>query len=982
MASEGADGAEAHEATSLLPLPQPEKKLNSFVRAVALIERLGNALGTLAFTWATVVLLGGYPTVLCGHDDFAFVTVIVFLEAARMFTRDNRMDYQLFFRSRGALGPLGWSGLTVVVMLSNAMVLLDLCQWKPSPGLAWVQGLVEALKLGLLILSAVIGKLLSPGALKLLPKPLRRATSLYSPLVAVMLLVPSIMHANPTSTKAHAVANWVVLVLLLLAVLLVTISRLRFPRVIKLITDITGLGSNKQVFWRRLILNLCLFAGLVMLVLIHQYFQHRIILVAFQIHALLSVLAGNLQIPTAGVRVLLTMSRLVPHNYNSDEHHPIPSPESMVNLVPSLDIFYGMVLAQGTLYLTACVAEVFSSIPRRSLARCGGFRGQRGAQSVNLYYRYALEKWMERDVLAAKQISLISFAMDSINSDSPNLQLLAVWMMHNLLRKEPTRTQLLSKLHTSRYAIARLINMLEWKDTTIRLFAAKIIDVLAKSLRVISIPGAVQAVFALLNVDSDHQYERGTPLQYFADDDDDDQGMKRRYTVTTDATSTVIQEERHVVDSVLYVHSSPPVQRVGIMQQQVSILHDEQNSCVLIRWWRWISEFWSVLQEEPLTDHDILPVLGMSIIGSLASYDQSSCMKISKAKYIIPEIIKFTCCCRNNGMQNTNKVQQKILMRTSLKLLGRLSSISGEIGTVLRHMIAKHPDILVNLAAILDDKLSTQDFRKLSTGIIRNLATDSDTSQKIGRIKVIISRMMGAFLTLSAHTSTNPDRHLQKVSGQALVMLTIDCADNCAAILMESENVIGEITSMVCENKHVNVAANLLQNLLLHIKPESLTNLKLRELLCSTLPKIFGSIMHTKGDELEVLIGLSSQICRIFPEEFARELENSQRKETFLKRLVDTLGENMNPDVHCPRIRRVTVEQTIYLMKYSSYYANFFSQLNMMEALLKVEQTPSRVEMYRVFFGNEGLLEHKEPLTNLVATAKELMCCQWLRDVK
>jgi len=82
MASEGADGADAHGATSLLP-PQPEKKLNNFVRAVALIERLGNALGTLAFTWATVVLLGGYPTVLCGHDDFAFVTVIVFLEAAR-----------------------------------------------------------------------------------------------------------------------------------------------------------------------------------------------------------------------------------------------------------------------------------------------------------------------------------------------------------------------------------------------------------------------------------------------------------------------------------------------------------------------------------------------------------------------------------------------------------------------------------------------------------------------------------------------------------------------------------------------------------------------------------------------------------------------------------------------------------------------------------------------------------------------------------
>ena len=61
----------------------PEKALNCCVRSVALVERAGNALGTLAFTWATVVLLGGYPTVLRAVDDFWFATTIVFLEAAR-----------------------------------------------------------------------------------------------------------------------------------------------------------------------------------------------------------------------------------------------------------------------------------------------------------------------------------------------------------------------------------------------------------------------------------------------------------------------------------------------------------------------------------------------------------------------------------------------------------------------------------------------------------------------------------------------------------------------------------------------------------------------------------------------------------------------------------------------------------------------------------------------------------------------------------
>jgi hypothetical protein len=64
---------------------KPEQLLNGFVRVLAVIERVGNALGTLAFTWATVVLLGGYPTVLRRglFRDFWCATIIVFLEAIR-----------------------------------------------------------------------------------------------------------------------------------------------------------------------------------------------------------------------------------------------------------------------------------------------------------------------------------------------------------------------------------------------------------------------------------------------------------------------------------------------------------------------------------------------------------------------------------------------------------------------------------------------------------------------------------------------------------------------------------------------------------------------------------------------------------------------------------------------------------------------------------------------------------------------------------
>ena len=67
----------------------PEMGLNRFVRFVTLMERLGNALGTLAFTWATVVLLGGYPTVLRPGDDFWCAATIVFLEALRYVCNFN-----------------------------------------------------------------------------------------------------------------------------------------------------------------------------------------------------------------------------------------------------------------------------------------------------------------------------------------------------------------------------------------------------------------------------------------------------------------------------------------------------------------------------------------------------------------------------------------------------------------------------------------------------------------------------------------------------------------------------------------------------------------------------------------------------------------------------------------------------------------------------------------------------------------------------
>ena len=548
----------------------------------------------------------------------------------------------------------------------------------------------------------------------------------------------------------------------------------------------------------------------------------------YEVYALVLVSIGSFQIPAAVVRIVLSLVRIIPHDYYGDDSD---DPDK-TNLGPSLSIFYWMVFLQGMLYFVACLLEIFSFIPRRALARHGGFRGQCGQECISLYYAYALEKCMEKDVLAPKKISLTSFAMDSINSDSPKRQLHGIGVMQNLLRMEPTRTLLVLKLKASMNTVARLIEMLDWTspaDRAVRLSAARVVAELAKSLRIIRVPGIIQFVSSLLDVDGESEREN-TLL-----DTDDEQDK------TQDIAKDLmyIHEQNHG----LAMEDGNPGQRQNPLWDASSLMETEsystqqvgtkeQNSCFL-RCWQRITSLWSTPQEQPDINHDHLPSLGMSILDSLCC-DQDNCLEMIRVAGLIPKIVGFTSY--KSYSKNTNDVQQKILMRSSLKLLKRLSKTGGEIGITLRHKISEHPLLLRNLADILDDRFNGQGVRKVVIGILRNLALDANTSKEIGRIQVIIGRLMDAFLKPSATSCKNANRLLQKVAGQALALLAMESADNCAAMLMEAGNAIGELASMICGNNNRYVAARLLQNVFQHMQPE-LSSSDLRK-LCETLPKV------------------------------------------------------------------------------------------------------------------------------------------------
>ncbi|KAL6841781.1 hypothetical protein ACP4OV_028293 [Aristida adscensionis] len=955
----GAGAGQGRRRQAKASAPPPEKLLNGFVRAVARIERVGNALGTLAFTWATVVLLGGYPTVLRPNDDFWFATAIVFLEATRMFSRNNRLDYQLFFNTRGAVRPLGWNGLILVLFFTSVWVFLINYYSYSRIGIPIV-----------MVTPFVMGRFVPPRFGRLLIcNPLRRAISLWSPLVIILLLGLSVfserkifdtyfyVHRRPVASMPKKL----VFVVLSVVVLLTTISRLQFPRITKLVASVLG---SKQEFWCRVILNLCMLAVGVMLVFMSPPYLHLLVTV-FEVSAVTMVSLGNLQIPAAAVRIALAVIRLRPQYYYDDS---APSPNSSnsdtKNLTPSLNIFYGMVIGQGILYGVACLLEFFSFIPRISLACRGGFRSQWGMTSVNLYYAYAFEKYMEGNVLAPKKVRLSSFVMDSLNSDTPKMQLHGIWIMQSLLHGETTRSRFVTELNASKKTMHNLIRLLSRthrEDMTLRLFAAKVTAEFAKSLRVAISPEMIQGVSALL--DSGNQRKRGNLL---LDIDDEQEG---RHTILIINGS---QGERQDADSEDEMHDAVDntinpleLEKQNLLNKQVCIA--EQRPWIH-RYWEWILELWSNPTDEPPTNLDILPALGLSILDSLASCDQDNCVAIRKASGLISKIIGFTSYKFDTTYTDA---QKKVLVTSSLKLLIRLTGMDGEIGITLRHKVSKNPFLLSNLVQVLGDSMCSQESRMLVAVFLRNLAIDGNARQAIGCNHTIISFLMLAFLSPDGPLSTDADRLLRKVAGQALTMLAMDSGSNCKAMLRGTGyGFIKELTSMIHVDRYRYVAASLLRSICLHVGDE-LKEEDLKELSYS-VREVQERIFRTEGAELEILIGLSSQISKVVPKEFARELEHGHMK-TFVKQLIDALNANMEPSADCPGIRRVILEQAINMMEYGSYYVGCFNDCRMAEALSMVEQTASEAENYRLFLGDAGIMEAGEPLLSLVGRAKHLL---------
>ncbi|CAL4999759.1 unnamed protein product [Urochloa decumbens] len=637
--------------------------------------------------------------------------------------------------------------------------------------------------------------------------------------------------------------------------------------------------------------------------------------IAASISSILVLLMKNLQIPAAALQDCTTANP---------------------NLVPAIIGFYVLALCEGSLYILASILGLFSFFPRRSLVRHSKlFHGQRGAKAIDLYYQHAYATCMDTGPFAAKKnLSLAGFATESLmtSSSSSEMQRAAVLVLGNLDSIEELRSRILGP---NDRALSTLIGMLGWEDVQhrdIRLIAAGIIANMADSLTISEIPGMLKLVSSLL--DADNQPVKNDPA-----------GRQ---------------------DSLPNVGNA----------EQLEHGQDDNGGCWVWRRWQQMKKKWSMLEEQPLTRQDSLPIQGMVILERLA-HDPDNCAEIAKATYLIAKIVGLISYTTADSKSSKDNKQQHMMIFSSLNFVRRLAITGDTIGVALRQELYKNSFLINNLECVLEQEDSNRspEVTKLVIEILTKLAFDMEARKDIGSSKVTISKLMHAFIGKDGSTNAYYDQSLRMAAGEALANLTIESPANCLAIMEEpGYELIKDLKNMLCEDEYRYVVASLLQNVCAHSTDKLRHHQGARNHLSSAIPMLMENIMSAVGKQLEPLIGLVSEISNVIPEPLFDQLQLQANGSDLVQKLVVTLNSNRKPNPEYPRMRRVVVEMVISTVKLCPRYATIFREGGMMEALNKVERTPSKVEGYRVFYGDVGVvLESGSPLTALAATAKGLV---------
>ncbi|GJM95373.1 hypothetical protein PR202_ga12101 [Eleusine coracana subsp. coracana] len=361
------------------------------------------------------------------------------------------------------------------------------------------------------------------------------------------------------------------------------------------------------------------------------------------------------------------------------------------------------------------------------------------------------------------------------------------------------------------------------------------------------------------------------------------------------------------------------------------------------------------------------PTLGLCILERLAC-QVGNVEEISKASDLIAKVVFFTGYTMNT--RNTNIVEQRAVLISSLRLVKILARTGGKLGVKIRKVLSENLCLVINLSEVLDNSHADPEILHDAIVILSMLSMDMKKKNEIGAIPIIIRRLMNIFLG-DCFSNYNPA--LRKVAGNALTVLTIENTRNNLTILKEpGYHLIQDLKKMLLEDDYRLISARILSNICAYASSE-LCQASSHEQLSSPIQQVMELLLQAEGKELEVLVFLTSRIRNVIPICFAQHLESFTSAGIFVQKLVSEYARK-KPSLDCPRMRRVIMELATSVVEACPHYAILFRDHGMMDALDRVEQNPSRLENFSFVYGGESMaLESCDDLSIQVAKTKTLL---------
>ncbi|CAL5034756.1 unnamed protein product [Urochloa decumbens] len=166
------------------------------------------------------------------------------------------------------------------------------------------------------------------------------------------------------------------------------------------------------------------------------------------------------------------------------------------NIRRSLNMFYGLVLAQGICYLCSILNPLIPEVLKVSSRYKLGISGRNAL--VNRYLNDNYESCIRGNVRAALNMDLVSYAMELVTSNSATDQLLGVRTIDDVLSVGLYRKLALASIRASPETLEKLFKMLALNEET-RGPAASIVLDLAPCIMVESVPGMIELTSVLLD---------------------------------------------------------------------------------------------------------------------------------------------------------------------------------------------------------------------------------------------------------------------------------------------------------------------------------------------------------------------------------------------------------------------------------------------------------------------------------------------------